>query len=206
MIEFNLFDYFIIIILLLSIITGLKQGFIKAITSLMSIIIAIILSFLLYDEILFYLNYYFNIGDYLTQIIYQKWSTPSFFVETSLFKYAFPLEGYFLDIREKLIDASLVIISFFAVFLLSMIFLKLISHFLARFFSWGILSWFNRLLGMVFITLKNLIIFLLILYFVTPVIELLSQIGLDYAIIAYNLINNSVIANYLLNFITTTIA
>lgn len=203
MFEFNLLDYLIIIILFLSIINGLKQGFIRAITDLTSIVLAIILGILLLDKSFYYLNYYFNIGDYLTNIIYQKWDTPYIIEGPNILSFIFPLESYFSDFRDRLIYLIQVIISFLSVFGLSMIFLKIIFGFLAKISSWGILAWFNRGLGVIFITLKNLIIFLLIISLGTPVIDLLSRIGLKYAIIMYGLIENSVITNLLLFLIKT---
>lgn len=203
--SFNILDYLIILFFLATLVNSFKKGFIKAVSGFTSVIIAMVLALLFYSDLLIYLNYNFNLNGLLTEIIYEKWTLPALVVETSLFTYALPLETYFLDLRDKLVCTSLVIISFAIIFIVSFLILKIIWSFIGKLFSIGFLSFFNKTLGAILFTLKNFLIFLILLRLLTPILELLSQIGLIYATIAYNLIISSVIANYLLQVIITTI-
>lgn len=198
--QFNLLDYIILTMLLLSIITGLKQGFIKIITGIVNTLLAVIIGVLFYDNCINYLNEYFNINTYITEFIRNKLPLTVLSVDTSLISYSIPIEIInFKDMAETLTYFSMVVISFVIVFISSLIILSILAHLLEGVFSWRFLSWLNSVLGMFLVPAKNILILMVIMGITFPVIDLAAQIGLTGAIITLELIEHSLIANILLD-------
>lgn len=198
--QFNLLDYIILAIIFISILNGLRLGFIKAITSIVNTVLAIILGFLLYDKVLIYLNHYFNIQTKLTKFIYNKFPVNAFSIDFPLLKDPILISLTKLNnLAETFSYYIMIVISFFIIFLFSKFILGFLTYVLDGLFSISLLSWINKLLGMLILPAKNLLILMVLLGLTYPAIELASQIGISGALIVFELIEGSIIADKLLN-------
>lgn len=198
--QFYLFDYLILIIIILSIIIGFKRGFINTITSMVNTLLAVIIGLVKYEDCAVYLNKHFNLASHIRKIIQEKFPPTTLSIETPLYSKGILVEFIkFQDATETLTNLIVTIISFFVIFFLVLLLLNLLSRLLQGIFSWVGLSWINRLLGMVIVPFKNIFILIVIIGLTFPAIELAAQIGLNGAILIHDLIEESLLASLLLD-------
>lgn len=197
--QFNLLDYIIIAIIILSLLAGFKSGFIKAVTSIIGTVLAIFLAFTCHDEFLTFLNYSFNLQESLSEFILSKLLLNVVPVDVLFLADFLPIETRLAEWAEKFANYIMVILSFFIIFLISKLILRLLIYFLEAIFSFSFLSWLNRLLGMIIIPAKNLIVLIILLGITYPAIELAAEMGLSGALAFMSLIQDSIIADSLLN-------
>lgn len=201
---FNLLDYIIITIIILSIISGLRRGFILAFSDLIVTLLAGILALVWYDEGLVLLNEYSNLGPFLAHSLRNKLTATALSVDLPLVNIPLALGAIdFKDMADLLAHWSLIIISFILVFLLCLIMLKIIVSLLNKIASWGFLSWINKLLGLVLVPVKNLLIIMLIAGLIFPAVELAAHLELGSTIVIYDLMRHSYITAILLDIFTT---
>lgn len=199
--QFNLLDYVILVIIFFSLLVGFKLGFIKAITRIFNTILAIILGFLFYDDFLIYLNHYFNTQAYLTEFFCNKFPIFVFSIDVPLLPDSIPVELAILnDVAETFSYYIMIVISFLIIFIISKLVLRVLTYFLEGLFSFSILSWINRLLGMLILPAKNLLLITIFIGLIYPAIELAAEIGLSGALIISELIKSSIITGRLLNY------
>ena len=196
---FNILDYIIIAIIMLSVISGLRRGFVLAFSDLIITFLAGILALVWYDDGVMFLNEYSNVGTYLAEILRNKLTTSALSMDMPLVNIPLTLGVIdFKDMAEVLAHFGLVIISFIIIFLLSLIMLKIIVNLLNKLASWGILSWINKLLGLVLVPVKNLLILMLIAGLIFPAVELAARLELSLAMTIYDLMKHSLITAVLL--------
>lgn len=201
---FNLLDYIILAILMLSILSGLKRGFILAVTGIVNTLLAVIIAFTWFDDCLAYINEYWGLNIYLAEFIRNKLPLAVLSLDMPLINLPVSMGLInFKDAAEALAHFSLTVISFFLVFFLSLLILQLVARLLDKLFSGGILSWINNILGMIIVPVKNLLIIMIAAGLIFPVVELAARMGIEGAIITLNLIEHSLILGILLNIFAT---
>lgn len=198
--QFNLLDYIIIAVIFLSILAGYKLGFIKAITSIISTITAVILALVWYDDFIIHLNNYFDLQIYLSEVILSKLIAIFYPLDVLILADYLPIEGKLTELADKFSYYIMIILSFFIIFFGSRLILTVLSSILESLFSFSFLSWINRLLGMIIIPAKNLIMLIILLGITYPLIELGAEIGLSGPLIIMSLIEGSIITESLLNY------
>jgi uncharacterized membrane protein required for colicin V production len=196
--HFNLLDYLILGILLVSALVGLRKGLIDALGRITGILAAIVIAVLYYDNCICYLEQQYGLTSLLSDYIREKAPVTAFSTNNGVIG-LFNSSQDFVDTANQL--AYLIIL--IGVFLLSLIiiswFIRLIFSLLNKLFSWGPLGGINKILGMLLIVGKNLVIIAIIAGIIHPAIQTAAQIGWDGAIIANKYMQESYLFGDILN-------
>lgn len=195
---FNLFDYIIIAIILLSILHGLRKGFVKALGGMLGVLLAIILAAVCHDDIVLYMEEYYGVCTLLANLIRDKFSV-SAMITDQVINIKCINNIIFEDMAEYLAFKALLIGSFVIVLLLGSKIIKLGVNILDHIFHWGVLSWINGILGMLFMGIKTFIVMAVVLGLIVPVIKTGSIMGWTGAMVFLSLINDSILAEVLLD-------
>ncbi len=190
----NVFDYFVIAILILSGISGFKKGFIKTLGSIISLAAGILLAVVYYDSFASYLQEYYGLITALSEVIRSKIPLTVVNMESTLL-----VNGMDFDDGAHYLAYLLTLaMSFIVIFLLSSKVVQILWSGLDRLFSWGWLSSINRLLGMVLVAAKNLIVLTIILGLLYPAMVLASGMGFYIILPIVDAVEKSITAAYML--------
>lgn len=174
---FSTLDYIIIGILVISAILGFRKGFIATLGGIISTIAALVLAFMYQDELELYLESNFHLQSILTELLQKKLPFPTMGGEIS----SLPLLDSSLSFMENphgdIAHLLLMAVSFLIIFILGGLVLKLIFNLLNGLFNWGVLGWINRMLGLLFVLLKNILIMAILLGLICPLMERGIQVG-----------------------------
>ncbi len=197
--QLNLLDYFIIGIVIISALTGLRRGFLDALGGIVGIIAASIGAFVYYDDFAALLEEKFGVGTVIAGIIRDKLPMPAVSTEPGLVHNYLSSGLINADPAQHLAQLLLMIMSFFLIILAVCATVKLLFKALEAVFSHGFLDWVNRVMGMILAIAKNMLIVTLILGIVYPLLEAAAKMGLQGALNAVVYINSSIMAAKMLN-------
>ncbi|MEN6350216.1 MAG: CvpA family protein [Syntrophomonas sp.] len=198
--QLNVLDYIIIAVFLLSMLTGLRQGFVNVLGGVLSSLLALLLSFLYYDDFALLLDKSWGISSIISEFIQEQVPVLTLSPDKGLFDrglLSIPLLG---DPAGYLAHLIMPALSFLILFLISSILLKLVFTALNSLFSLGILGWANRVLGMALILLRNLLLAVLLTGVLYPLVDTASQMGWAWGISASQYMSSSVLAAQFLAF------
>lgn len=197
--HFNLLDYGIIAILLLSAITGLRRGFIDALGGMLSTVLALVAAVLYFGDCASYLEKYFNLGNFLTALIKEKVPILALSLDQSILGQGLLAAPAVTDPAHYLAHLLVAAAGFLLVFGLASVVLKLVFACLNSLFSLGLLGGVNRIMGMLLVLIKNLLILVIIFGVAYEPIYLAARMGWDWAGIAAGYMNNSILAARLMD-------
>lgn len=195
--SFNLVDYFIIAVILLSAVSGLYQGLVKAVGGMISIIAGILAAALYYDDCLVYLEQSFGVVSLLAEMIRNRMPITALSIVPDFSNIVRPNMAY-ADTAHWLANIILIGVCFILIFLISSKLLNLFWKLIDSLFSWGLLSWINRIMGMVLVVFKNMVIMAVITGLLYPSIELAGKMGFDKALAFSGYIDRSIMADNLI--------
>ncbi|MEN6324850.1 MAG: CvpA family protein [Syntrophomonas sp.] len=191
--HFNLLDYGIITILLLSAITGLRRGFIDALGGILSTVLALVAAVLYFGDGAAYLERYFGLGSLLTTLIKDKVPVLALSPDQSILGQGLLAAPAVTDPAHYLAQLLVAAVAFLLVFGLASVVLKLVFACLNSLFSLGMLGGVNRIMGMLLVLIKNLLILVIIFGVAYEPIYLAARMGWDWAGIATGYMNKSVL-------------
>jgi len=197
-VHFNLLDYIIIALLLLSALAGVHRGFIDIIGGIAGIVVAIMLAIVYYDDCAFYLEGRYGLISLLTDFIRKKAPITALSTDNSVVGLPGSSE-LFIDLAHYL--AYLIILAgcFLLILLVISLIFKLAFKGLSELFSWGVLGGVNKFLGMVLVVAKNLVTIAIIAGIMYPTIKTAAQMGWQGAIVTYKYMQESYLFSDLLN-------
>lgn len=197
--HFNLLDYGIIALLLLSVLNGFRRGFIDALGSMLSTVLALVAAVLYFGDGAAYLEKYFGLGNLLTTLIKDKVPVLALSLDQNMLGQGLLAAPTVNDPAHYLAQLLVAAAGFLLVFGLASIVLKLIFAGLNSLFSMGLMGGLNRIMGMLLVLLKDLLILVIILGVVYEPIHLAARMGWDWAGIAAGYMNNSVLTARLMD-------
>jgi len=190
----NLCDYIIISILILSSIAGFRQGFINAMGHIIGLAAGVLLAILYYDNIALYMEEYYGLTTYLSEVIRNKIPLTVLNMDVN-----FLTNGLnFADAAHYLAYLLIIAVSFILIFLVSSKVVQLLWSSMNTLFSWGILSSINRILGMVLGLGRSVIILTILLGLIFPALQLASGIGFYGALPVVDNLEHSLFTAYML--------
>jgi len=136
--NWNTVDYVIIALIVISGISGFKQGFIKAAGSLVGMLAGLLLAYVYYGQCALYLEEYYGVSSALANVIRGKVPIAVASVDTSLAGIEFS------DTAQYLAYLIIMAASFLAIYLLSSRVLLICGAALTTVFSWGVLAAANK--------------------------------------------------------------
>ncbi len=191
--NWNTVDYMIMALIIISAISGFKQGFIKAIGSLVSMLAGLLLAYVYYGQCALYLEEYYGVSSALANVIRGKVAITVVSIDTSLAGIEFA------DTAQYLAYLIIMAASFIAIYLLSSRVLLILWSGLDHLFSWGILAAANKVLGMILIIFKTTVVLVITIGLVYPALEMASRMGIYFSLIAFQGLEQSVLSVYLLS-------
>lgn len=191
--DWNTVDYLIIALIVLSGISGFKQGFIKAVGSLVGMLAGLLLAYVYYGQCALYLEEYYGVSSALANVIRGRVPITVVSIDTSLAGIEFA------DTAQYLAYLIIMAVSFIAIYLLSSRVLLILWNGLDHLFSWGILAAANKALGMILIILKTIVVLVIITGLIYPALEMASRMGIYFSLIAFQGLEQSVLTAYLLS-------
>lgn len=191
--HFNLLDYGIIAILLLSAITGLRRGFIDALGGIISTVLALVVAILYFRDCASYLDQYFDLSSLLTTLIKENVPVLAFSLDQSMLGPGLITLPGLTDPAHYLAQLLVSVAVFLLLFGLASMVLKLIFTGLNSLFSLGLLGGINRIMGMALVLIKNFLILVILLGLASQPIDLAARMGWEWAGIAAGYLANSVL-------------
>lgn len=190
----NVFDYFIIAILILSAISGFNKGFVNAVGNIISLVIGILLAVVYYDRFASYLQEYYGVITALGDVIRSKIPLTVINMESTGL-----INGIiFDDAAHYLAHLLIIALSFIVIFLVSSKVVQMLWSGLDTLFSWGWLSSINRLLGMALEVVKNATILTIVFGLLYPALVLAAGMGFYTILQVVDIMDKSIIAAYML--------
>lgn len=194
----NLLDYFIIAVIFFSLVSGFRQGLIKALGGIIGITAGVILASAYYDNFALYLEDYYGIITRLADFFREKIFFASlpvgagFVPDPSLARFAGGDIAYYL--------ASFLVLglSFVLMFLILSKIARILWNGLNEVFMTGFLEGINRTAGMAAVLIKNLLIIIVFLGFLLPWIKTGSELGIAAFMLMEQAINDSYLAGIML--------
>lgn len=191
--SWNTVDYFIITLLVISGISGFKQGFIKAIGSLIGMLAGLLFAYIYYTRCALYLEEYYGISSALASIIRDR-------VPITVMSINSNLAGIeFADTAQYLAYLVVLTASFILIYLLSSRILMFLWKGLDHLFSWGVLAAANKTLGMFLTIFKTVVVLVVSAGLIYPALEMASKMGFFFGLIAFQGLHDSILTAYLLN-------
>jgi len=197
-VSFNYLDYFILLIIILSIVSGMRRGFIEAAGGIISTIIAIFMAIIYYDQCAVLLDEQFGIKLYISELLKEKIILSPAFSDNSLLS-SINMGNFLANPAWYLSDMILTVVSFILILIVVKLILGFIVKILDSLFSRGALSWVNRFLGLCLVVVKNVVIMAIIVGLIYPVIDISADLGFNGAIEAVQVIEHSLLSEILLS-------
>ena len=196
---FNMVDYIILAILVVSAVTGFKRGFFASLGKIASTILAIGVSFYYGKDFLAYLNYEYQIVGKVAEYLNQKIPILVLTHDSVLVPLSFimPFESA-TELTQHLARLFVEPVAYIILFILTNIILSIVFMFLNRLFSGRFLGGINRTAGMVLLLLKSALIIMIVLGLSMPPLEFAAQLDIMGASEFYSHLYNSYLTNYLM--------
>lgn len=192
--HFNLLDYGLIAILVLSALNGLRRGFIDALGEMLGTVLALAAAVLYFGDCAAYLEKYFGLGNLLTALIKDKVPVLALSLDQSILGHGLLAAPTVNDPAHYLAQLLVAAAGFLLVFALASIVLRMVFAALNTILSLGLLGGVNRIMGMALILIKNLLILVIIFGVAYEPVYLAARMGWDWAGIAAGYMNNSILA------------
>lgn len=210
--DFNELDYIIILLLILSAISGYRKGLFLAVGSLVAVILAIGVAKYYRLYIVAYLNNKFNVANNLANFLEERlhimaWNPinynlhdleNSLLYQDNLFNEINNFLGSFAgEINPALYIADVLInvIVFLTVFLLMAALINSLFTFINFIVMRSPLAFVNRIMGIAVALLKTIIIIIVCVSLITPLIKGGTYLGWEGAIMSIQYINSSYFIN-----------
>ncbi|MDD3888675.1 MAG: CvpA family protein [Syntrophomonadaceae bacterium] len=194
---FNLLDYIILAVIVLSAMAGLYKGLVKAVGGIVSIVAGILVAARFYGTCLLYIEKSFGVISLLAAAIRNRVPLTALSLMPG-FSTKVNLNQPFVDTAQWLANMLVLAVCFLLIFLVSSKLVNLCFDLVGSLFNRGIFSWVNRLLGMALIMAKNIIIMAVVLGLLYPSIELASRMGFHNALEASRYLQASLLVDNLL--------
>ncbi|MDD4802085.1 MAG: CvpA family protein [Syntrophomonas sp.] len=179
---FNLLDYIIIAILLLSVIIGYQRGFIATLGGILSTLIGVGVAFMYRNDLADYLQEQYGVVTSIAAALEKHlpisaWGSSR---TSSLSSLAGLSEGLNFITRQinELAYLLVAIGCFLILFLISSYLIRLLCTVLEKLFAWGILEGINRLAGAGILLIQNIIIITVLLGLTKSPLGLGAAIGI----------------------------
>ena len=189
-------DYFIIIVVFLSIWSGYRLGFFQALGGIASILLGLLLALIFSDDAVDYLEQQYGfvtlIADKINQLLPEQL--------TSVDSVLSLLTGNSISFDQLPYNTAeffLLIICFILILVLVKIIGSIFFTSLDHLVEDSPLGGLNSVLGSLLVLVKNLLILLLIFGLLTPVLEITGAMGWQGSISLLNYINASFLSGYL---------
>lgn len=193
--QLNLLDYIIAIFLASGLISGFRQGFVRALGGIVGALAGIILALAYYDNLALYMEDYYGVITLIADFIREKLfltSIPAMYIFDSL---PFWHGGKEADVAYYLASFLVLFLSFVILFVILSRLAGFLWNQLDIVFIAGFLAGINRLAGMLLALAKNFVILAVFLSFLTPFINAGADIGISSLFILRQGIENSYFAN-----------
>lgn len=186
----NLIDLFILALIALSGLAGLRTGFVKSFGSLFGTVTAFIIALLCSDDLALLLEEQFGARTAVADALMGHLP-----VATVPLPLSWMIEGELTvpTPAEALAGFILVLACFLLITFAGARILQVLFSLFNTLVSWGILGWVNSALGLVLVVAKNLLILTIILGVIQPAVTLAAN--LDYA--AAQGLSNAMAGSYL---------
>lgn len=191
--HFNLLDYIIIGILLLSMLTGLRQGLVNALGGILSSLLALLLAFVYYNDCALLAEKSFGLTGIISEFIRQKVPILTISPNSGILGHGLFELPLINDPASYIAQLVVPALSFLFLFVISSLLLKLVFEALNSLFSFGVLGWVNRVLGMALVLLKNMLIMTLLTGVLSPLVYMAARIGWAWGITASGYMANSLL-------------
>lgn len=191
----NLIDYFMVLFIVLGLISGLRQGFIRAVSGFIGVLAGIMLAWAYYDNLAWYMEDYYGAitltADFLRRQLFLT-AGPAIYVLDSLPGFH---GGKGVDPPYYLASLMVLLLSFLLILMLASKTVQFLWNSLGLVFDDGILGGINRLTGMLAVGTKNFILLAVFLSFLSPLIKAGSEMGISGLKLLAQGIENSYFAN-----------
>lgn len=194
MMTFNIIDYFLLVILVLCALNGLRHGFVLAAGSIMSALAGIALALLCYDNLALYLEQHLGIISSLALFLREKTPMVALSVPYGMLVPGFRFEDTIQYLAYWLVGA----IAFFGILFAVGMLLRQVFRWLESLFSMGMASGMNQTLGIILSVLQGAVVIGILIGFSFPAIDMASAMGFPGARILMEFLNASVLVQWLL--------
>ncbi|HCF49875.1 MAG TPA: hypothetical protein DER60_06315 [Syntrophomonas sp.] len=193
LLTFNTVDYLLLLILVLCALTGLRQGFVMTVGSVITFVASIVLAVFYYDDLSIYMERSVGIVSKLDHFLSEHAPLQALGIP-----YSFLVKGYTIEEALHSLANWLVRLACFLVIALT-----------SRQLIWLSLGWFenlinvgpgstlNRLLGTVLAVLQGAIVLTVLICFALPVLQTVAQMGVDGAGVLLSSLNQSVLVSWM---------
>jgi len=195
--QLNAVDYIILVILLLSLVAGYRQGMVGAVSGVLGFIVGLVLAALFYHSLAAWLDQYFNISTTLADWLRVKLPLAAMAPENSLLNLD-RLDTVYNDAASFLAGNLLLILSFLLILGVGSKAMQLFSHGISTVLDGTIFSGVNRGLGAAVVMVKNLLIMAVVLGLSLPSLDLGAKMGLSMASVLNGYVSHSFLADWLL--------
>jgi uncharacterized membrane protein required for colicin V production len=193
--QFNVLDYIIIAVLILSALAGLRRGFFNVASGLMGTLIGLSGAIIFYRELAQYLENYFGVSIWLTSVLREHWPLPV--LQPGIYE-ALGYSAGLSDPLSYLVTAFIKALSFLLIFLLGSKIIQLLCRLLDVLLGHGILSDVNHSLGAGLLLLKNLIIIAVLAGVILSPLEIGARMGMPHAVVTTRYMHDSILLEQLL--------
>ena len=195
---FNLLDYIIMSILLLSGLIGYKRGFFASVAGILGTITGLGIAFLYQNQLAKYLQEHYELVTWLTTILEKRLPIPAWGAkQTGLLPSLPGVNEGLAFIHNQVTEFAYLIISalcFLILYVVSKQLLRIFATILTKIFNWGILGGINRLAGAGTVLMQNTIIIAALLGIISSPLGLGAKIGIKSVAQVMLFIQGSVLA------------
>jgi|GEM_PF-657724 len=198
----NLLDYIIIIILLISGLTGYKRGFFASMTGIAGTLAGLGIAFLYQNQLAKYLQEHYGLVTWLTTTLEKRLPITAWGVkQTGLWSSLPGVNDGLSFIHNQVTELAFLIIGalcFLLLYSISKHLLKFLAAILTKIFDWGILGGINRLAGAGIMLVQNTIIIAVVLGITSSPLGLGAKIGMKSVVQMMLFMQGSILAPWLI--------
>lgn len=181
-------DLFILGIVALSALAGLRVGLVKSLGGLIGTVIAVALALLFSDDLVSVLEKEFAVRTTIAEFLIGHLPVTALSLPLPLSRV---VPGDFTTPAHFLAQLSLFLGCFLVIVWAGSRLLQLVFTALDTLVSWGLLGWLNSALGLVVVVVKNLILLSILVGLVQPAIRLGAEMGFSGAVWTMNAMADS---------------
>lgn len=157
----NIIDIIILLIIVLSTLSGYRKGFVLSLFSFLRIFLSVIIARIMYPYVTNFLGQNTNIYNYINNFIYPRIMNLT--------------KGQSLFSPDTITNLIISLFIVFIIYLVVNIVLSIVINIIDNFFKFPVLNALNKFTGFVFGLVKGILIVFIIYALLTPVIVLNSQ-------------------------------
>lgn len=195
--HFNIADYIITAVLLLSAVSGFRHGLFASLGRIASAVLAIGAAFYYGNDFMLYLDNKFHIIDILAEYFYQRIPILAMSRESALLSFIMPPESIAeltKQITRFLVEPAAYILLFFFAYILFLLLFMVLNCLVSGRFLGGI----NRTLGMILLIMQSVVIMMIVLGMAMPPLEFAARLDIMGTATLYSCLQDSCLVKYLL--------